>query len=212
MIKKRYSNLVLWIVGINVVFFLLIMSLAFFLSEKVFNYVAFTPSDFVQGKNLWTLLTSMFMHGSVSHLFVNMFSLLFLGSFLERLIGSKRFLGIYMTSGIIASLFFVLFAYAFNLDPNIPAVGASGAIFGIAGMLAVLTPKMPVYILFIPIAMPMWFGVILILIVMWFLSITVNLPIGNAAHLGGLLCGLAYSFYLKNKYKRKARIIADFYS
>ena len=117
-----------------------------------------------------------------------------------------------MTSGIIASLFFVLFAYAFNLDPNIPAVGASGAIFGIAGMLAVLTPKMPVYILFIPIAMPMWFGVILILIVMWFLSITVNLPIGNAAHLGGLLCGLAYSFYLKNKYKRKARIIADFYS
>ena len=209
---KQNSNVTLWLVVINVIFFLLIISLSFFVSSQLMNYISFKPSDFIQGKNLWTLLTSMFMHGGVAHLFANMFSLLFLGSFLERLIGSKRFIGVYFISGIIASLFYALFAYAFNLDPTIAAVGASGAIFGVAGMLAVLTPRMPVYIMFIPIAMPMWFGVILILIVLWLLSASIGLPIGNAAHLGGLLTGMAYAFYLRNKHKRKAKIISDFYS
>jgi membrane associated rhomboid family serine protease len=60
--------------------------------------------------------------------------------------------------------------------------------------------------------MPMWFGVILILIVLWLLSASIGLPIGNTAHLGGLLTGMAYAFYLRNKHKRKAKIISDFYS
>ena len=176
------------------------------------NYIALTPSYVLHGKYLWTILTSMFMHGSPFHLFANMVSLLFLGSFLERLIGRKRFFWVYMSSGLVASLFYILFALIFNGDLNMSAVGASGAIFGVAGMLAILTPKMPIYVMFIPIAMPMWFGVILIIAVLWILSATVGLPIGNAAHLGGLLTGVVYAFYLKNKYQRKARLIANHFS
>ena len=211
MIIKNNSNITLWLIGINVIFFMLVLILSLIFGEQIFSYIAFKPSDFIQGKYLWTIITSMFMHSGVGHLFVNMFSLMFLGAFVERLIGSKRFLGIYFASGIIAGLFYVLFAAALG-GMDIPAVGASGAIFGVAGMLVILTPKMPVYILFIPVAMPMWFGVILMLALMWVLSITINLPIGNAAHLGGLLTGIIYALYLRNKYKRKARIIARFYS
>jgi hypothetical protein len=208
---KNNSNITLWLIGINVVFFLLVLILSLIFGENILSYIAFKPSDFIQGKYVWTIITSMFMHSGVAHLFVNMFSLMFLGAFVERLIGSKRFLGVYMISGIVAGLFYVLFAGALG-GMDIPAVGASGAIFGIAGMLVILTPKMPVYIMFIPIAMPMWFGVILMLALMWVLSITINLPIGNAAHLGGLLTGIVYALYLRNKYKRKARIISKFYS
>ena len=207
---KKFFNAVLWLIGVNFVFFLA-SNVLIFSNPDYIKYIAFSPDNFVHGQYLWTLITSMFMHAGVAHLFVNMFSLLFLGQFLERLIGSKRLLGIYFISGLIASLFYVLFAYLFNQNPAIYAVGASGAIFGLAGMLAILTPKLPVYIFFIPIAMPMWFGVILILMVMWIFSALANVPIGNAAHLGGLVTGIIYALYLKNKHKRKARIIADFY-
>jgi len=204
------KNVTLWIIGINVILFLLIFPFAVS-NAKVLSFVAFNPADFVHGINVWTLITSVFMHGSPSHLFLNMFSLMFIGGFLERLIGSKRFLGIYLISGIFANLFYVLVYLTFGID-SIPAVGASGAIFGIAGMLAVLTPKMPIYIMFIPVAMPMWFGVTLMLAVLWVLTLLAGLPIGNEAHLGGLLCGLAYAFYLRKKHWHKARIIARYYS
>jgi membrane associated rhomboid family serine protease len=90
-----------------------------------------------------------------------------------------------------------------------PAVGASGAIFGLGGMLAVITPQMPVYILFIPIAMPMWLGVIISLALLWILSVVAGLPIGNLAHLGGLLAGLVYAFYLRKKYRRFFDIVSN---
>jgi len=198
------------IIAINIVFFL-IATIAILINPNFISYIALNPSNILHGNYLWTIVTSMFMHGGVFHLFANMMSLFFLGGLLERIIGRKRFLWIYMISGIIASLFFVGIAYIFNSDLNISAVGASGAIFGVAGMLAVLTPKMKVYILFIPIALPMWLGVILILVVLWIISAAFSLPIGNLAHLGGLLTGLAYSIYLRLKYPRRARMIANYF-
>jgi hypothetical protein len=189
--------------------FYLIALIAMMIYPNFIDYIALKPAYIIQGKYLWTLVTSMFMHGSLFHLFANMMSLFFLGGLLERIIGKKRFLLAYFASGIIASLFFVFFAYAFSLDMEVQAVGASGAIFGVAGMLAVLTPRMPVYILFIPVAMPMWFGVILILMLLWIISAAFSMPIGNLAHFGGLIVGLIYAFYLKSKYPKRARLIAN---
>ena len=214
---KQNSNITLWLIGINVVFFLIAL---LFLGSFIKSDIAISAVNIENGK-IWTLVTSMFMHDPnfIGHLFMNMFSLMFLGAFVERLIGSKRFLGIYLISGIIGSLFFYLFSTSFlssipglGVSKEAWAVGASGAIFGIAGMLAILTPRMPVYILFIPVAMPMWFGVIFILLIFTFLSAVAGLPIGNAAHLGGLITGVIYALYLRNKYKRKAQMIARFYS
>jgi membrane associated rhomboid family serine protease len=141
---------------------------------------------------------------------MNMMSLMFLGSFLERIIGGKRFILFYFASGIFAGLFFVLSALMFKMDLNTAAVGASGAIFGIAGVLAVLVPKLPVYIMFIPIAAPMWLAVIILLLGLWILSLVAGAQIGNTAHLGGLIAGLAYGFYLRQRHKRKVLMINRF--
>lgn len=195
---------------INVLFFIVTYALGFFngqCSETVCKYIALTPSDALQGHNLWTIVTTMFAHANFLHLFVNMLSLFFLGSFLERLIGKKRFFMVYMLTGIVASLFFVALAALFGQDMSMPAVGASGAIFGLGGVLALLTPRLPVYIFFIPIAMPLWIGIVVMLAVLWVVSAVAGVPIGNTAHLGGFVAGILYGLFLRLKYKRKVRML-----
>lgn len=82
---------------------------------------------------VWQVLTSMFTHVSIIHLAVNMFSLYLLGSFLEPIVGRLRFLVFYLISGLAGS--------ALVVWASVPAgstVGASGAIFGLLGVLVVL--------------------------------------------------------------------------
>ena len=80
----------------------------------------------------WRIFTSMFLHASFFHLLVNMYSLYFVGSILEQLIGRWRFLLLYLVSGMAGS------AGALILSPLTPTVGASGAIFGVLGGLFIL--------------------------------------------------------------------------
>jgi membrane associated rhomboid family serine protease len=158
-----FSNLNVtgWLIALNVVIF--IVSL-FFMASDLNCSSSFCLNTALQPNNLfnngywWTLLTSMFMHAGFFHLFVNMFSLYFLGTFLERIIGKKRFLGLYVVSGLFAGIFFSLLAFIFGNgigarlfgSPETFAVGASGAIFAIAGVLALLTPRNKVYIIMGP--------------------------------------------------------------
>jgi len=174
--------------------------------------VAIKPSNIVVGKYLWTFLTSMFMHGGFFHLFANMLSLFFIGSLVEKILGRKRYLYFYLISGLFASLFFVLTSLIFTADFNQYAVGASGALFGVVGLLVLLTPNLPVYIMFIPIPIKMKYAAPGLLIVLWLISIAGNINIGNTAHLGGLLAGLAYGFYLKKKYKNKTNYLKKHFS
>lgn len=131
-------NVFLYIVGL--------ILLAIYGEDFLLNNIALNPAFIISGKKLWTFLTSMFMHGSFFHIFANMFSLFFIGRFLEKIIGRKRFFWIYMISGLIGGGFFVLFSYMLG-DLNMPAVGASGAIFGLLGVLAVIVPWSKVYLI-----------------------------------------------------------------
>ena len=210
--RKIFNTLTSWIILINViVFFLFYILLSVVGETKAISLVALQPAAILAGKSLWTVITSMFMHAGLTHLFVNMVSLFFIGSFVEKLIGKKRFLVFYLGAGIFAGIFFVLIALLTGMDINIYAVGASGAIFALGGLLAVLTPRLPVLVFFI-IPMPMWVAMIFVLGVLWILSYAAGLPIGNVAHLGGLLVGLGYGFYLKYKYPQKARMINKYFS
>ena len=94
---------------------------------------------------------------------------------------------------------------------NVYAVGASGAIFGLGGLLAILTPRLPVLVFFV-IPMPMWMAMIALLGILWIFSLGLDIPIGNVAHLGGLLLGVAYGLYLKYKYPRKTQMISKYFS
>jgi membrane associated rhomboid family serine protease len=80
----------------------------------------------------WRLFTAMFLHASFFHLAVNMYSLYFVGSIMEQVIGRWRFLLLYLASGLAGS------AGALVLSPLTPTVGASGAIFGVLGGLFIL--------------------------------------------------------------------------
>ncbi|MBI4018643.1 MAG: rhomboid family intramembrane serine protease [Candidatus Aenigmarchaeota archaeon] len=130
----------------------------------------------------WTLITSMFLHGSLTHLLSNLFALLLFGTILESIIGRSRFLLLYFSAGIIASIA-TLFFYEASL-------GASGAIFGVLGALAALRPRMTVWVMGIPMPMLAAAGVWLLIDL---LGMFAPSGIANAAHIAGLLFGAAIS-------------------
>jgi len=199
------------LIGINVAVFILALVLMNSVDEAVVvSLIALQPSVVLVGQNLWTFVTSMFMHAGFGHLFVNMISLMFIGGFVEKLVGKKRFIWLYFIGGLFAGLFFVGIAAVTGVDLNVYAVGASGAIFALGGLLAVLRPRLPVLVFFI-IPMPMWIAMVFLMVVLWVLSLGLGLPIGNVAHLGGLIVGVGYGFYLKRKYPRKTKMISSYF-
>lgn len=201
------TSLILVNVTAFIIFFILIST-----NPKFLEYIALKPSNIFHGKYLWTFLTSMFMHTGFFHIFVNMLSLFFVGSLVERILGPKRYVLFYLAAGLFAGLIFVLSSFIFPSDFNTFAVGSSGAIFGLVGLLIILTPNLPVYIMFIPIPVKMKYAGPGLLVALWLISVGGNIPIGNTAHFGGLIFGLLFGFYLKIKYKRKTKYISKYFS
>ncbi len=214
-IQKRRGlfdfNITLLLVIINVVCFILFTILILY-NANFLDYIALKPANIVNNLYLWTFITSMFMHSGFFHIFANMLSLLFIGNFVERILGKKRYFSFYLLAGLFAGIFFVLASLVFPVDFNTYAVGASGAIFGLIGLLMVLTPNLPVYVMFIPIPIKMKYAAPAMLVVLWLISLVGDVPIGNTAHLGGFLIGLVYGFYLKRKYRNKTRYISRIFS
>ncbi len=209
-----------WIIFINVFIFIAALLLQAVYGDKVLNYLALSPANILHGKYLWTLVTHMFMHASVLHLLVNMFVLYSLGSLSEKIIGRKRFVWFYLISGVFAGLLSVFLAgfygYGFwaNLfgTPELYMVGASGAIFAVAGLFVVLLPRMRFSIIFLPFfSLPGYIMIPLVLILTWLASLAASLPIGNVAHLGGFLAGLAYGYFLRVRYKKKVIALQRFF-
>jgi len=226
--SPRKSFLSLFSMNLKLIF----LNVALFFLFWIFLYfnilsidsIAIKPENIFAGKYLWTFLTSMFMHSGFFHLFANMLSLLFIGGLIEKLLGSKRYFWFYLISGLFAGLFFVIVSYLFTLvgqvvigssvidltlDFSTYAVGASGALFGLVGLLMIMTPNLPVYVMFIPIPIKMKYAAPGILIVLWLISTTTGVRIGNTAHLGGLILGLIYGIYLRYKYPQKLRLISN---
>ncbi|MEN7982323.1 MAG: rhomboid family intramembrane serine protease [Nanoarchaeota archaeon] len=147
--KRRLDfgmSLTVQLIIINIIFyFFMILGVGLY-GDKIISLFALTPAVILTGKNLWSLLTSMFIHGSFFHLFANMFSLFFVGGFLEKIIGKKRFFWVYLIAGLIGGIFYIFATIIFG-GSNIPAVGASGAIFGLLGVLAVLVPNSKIYLI-----------------------------------------------------------------
>jgi membrane associated rhomboid family serine protease len=225
--QKRYkkrNSIINWISNLSIVGTLIlinivlsIIGLFIFATPEGINYIALKPTNIAQGKFLWTLITHMFIHGGIFHLFINMFVLFSLGSLSERIIGRKRFFWFYMISGIFAGILSTILPLLYgntNLgarivgSPDIFMVGASGAIFAIAGLFVVLLPRLKFMIIFLPFfSLPAYIMVPLVLFLTWLATIAGNFPIGNVAHFGGFLAGLIYGFYLKTKYAKKVKML-----
>jgi len=151
-----------------------------------------------------TLLTSMFMHGSIAHIAGNMLFLWIFGDNIEDALGHVRYIFFYLICGLIASLAHVFTTYAFGGDMYIPSLGASGAISGVLGGYILLYPTRRVVVILFRFLteVPAWVAVGI-----WFLFQLIEGigalgdPGGGVAymaHIGGFVAGLAlvYPFSL----------------
>lgn len=176
------------LIGISAVVYLI----QFLTGSLLTGLFAFTPQALVVVNEPWRMLTSLFLHGSVLHLLLNMYTLWIFGQLLEGLLGRWRFLGLYLISGLAGSVGVVLFG-----DPRSWVLGASGAIFGLMGAFVVIQRR---------------FGANLTQL---YVLLAINLAIGFLpganiswqAHLGGLLGGaLVGLIYLETRQRSRRGI------
>ncbi len=139
-------------------------------------------------KQPWTIVTSMFLHVGFGHLFGNMLTLFFFGSYLSRLVGDSKFLIVYFGGGILGSILFILLAPPFSV-----AVGASGAVYAVAGALVMLRPNLRVLLYFI-VPMPLW-----VVITVFFVAFSFIPGVAWQAHLGGLILGLVAGYFFRKR-------------
>ncbi|MDO8460460.1 MAG: rhomboid family intramembrane serine protease [Nanoarchaeota archaeon] len=214
--RLKELSIVIWLIIVTT-----IISITGFILTKVYpdsiNYFALMPSNIIQGKYLWTLVTHIFIHAGAFHLLINMFVLFSLGSLCEKIIGRKRFFWFYLISGVFAGILSVALSGLFGNtslgarifgQPDIYMVGASGAIFAIAGLYVLLLPHLRFMIIFLPFfSLPAYIMIPLALFGVWIISILAGWPIGNVAHFGGFIAGLVYGLYLRTKYKKKVNLL-----
>lgn len=136
----------------------------------------------------WTIVTAMFIHAGIFHILFNMLTLYYYGTFVLNLIGETKFLAVYFIGGIVGNAVFMLLA------PYSLAVGASGAIFSLGGVLAVMRPRIKVVLFPLPIPMDLWIAIILGFVLISFVG-----GIAWQAHLGGLVTGLVAGYLFRRR-------------
>ena len=197
-------NSVMVLIIINVVFYLatLVAPKAFYAwgpfqqvqFDKITYYLGLIP--YYLTSRPWTVVTAMFIHANFMHILFNMIALFFFGRALRFFVSDNRFLFVYFLGGIVGNLLFV----GLDLNALTMVIGASGAIFAVAGALVVIRPRMRILFWGI-IPMPMWLFTVVFLGILVLPGVA---PAGIAwqAHLGGLATGLAVGYF----YRRRLRM------
>jgi len=183
------------IMDLNLIVFILMvfagLGIVSFNAEELLNWGA-NYRPFTTNHQWWRLLTSVFLHGGLMHIIANMVGLLFVGIFLEPLLGKTKYLIIYLTTGIIASIASIWW------DEATISVGASGAIFGLYGFfLASILVK----------TFPPDFGKMFLISTLLFIGFNlisgVFGGIDNAAHIGGLVSGFVIGIIMAQQLKKQ---------
>lgn len=180
-------------VAVNVLVYLIILIIngsvfATYDVDVMLRMGASSYSSFINGR-YYELLTAMFLHFGISHLFNNMLLLTYIGCELERRIGSFSYAVVYLLSGIIGNIISLLY-YSRIGEEDVVSAGASGAIFGVLGCLAVfllINPSkdrnLTTRRLLIMAVLTIYYGF-------------TNVGVDNAAHIGGFCFGLFSGFLL----------------
>jgi membrane associated rhomboid family serine protease len=142
----------------------------------------------------WQLVTYAFLHGSIAHIFFNMFALFMFGRALEYFWGSRRFTIFYLACVIAAAATQLLTAsFAGSTEATL---GASGGVFGLLLAFAMYFPRQRITLLFPPIPMPAWLFVTLYGVLELVLGVTnTQAGVAHFAHLGGMLGGALVILY-----------------
>lgn len=200
---ERRSIAVPIIIGINLIVFWMWnsngTSTAFMIDNFTISWTGLTLGHY------WTLLTSVFSHNWIWHLAINMFVLYSFGGFLEKVLGTAAFVRFYLVAGILSSLCHSVVSNYFLHQPDLPALGASGAIAGLVLVFALLFPSQKIYLMAI-LPLPALIGALAFVgLDLWGLMAQHGgggLPIGHGAHLGGAATGALYYFlFLRKRFR-----------
>ena len=173
-----------------------------------FNWQLFFPTS--EYFRPFQIVTHMFMHGSLTHLFFNMFALFMFGPPLEMTWGPKRFLSFYLITGFGALALYLFTQYIeinyFGGHPmsiNVPMLGASGAVFGLLAGYGTLFPNNTIQLLIPPIPLKAKYFVLIYAGIELFLGLgRFSTGIAHFAHLGGALFGFLLILYWRNQGNR----------
>ncbi|MCR8487018.1 MAG: rhomboid family intramembrane serine protease [Crenarchaeota archaeon] len=186
---------------------IIISNLAIFVLELInpalmINYFALRPNAVLRGATLWTIITHMFLHADFLHIFFNMYALYMFGPECERNFGHKAFALLYFLSGLLGAFMHIL------LCPykDIPALGASGAVFGILGAYAVLYPqrRIAMFVFFAFLVLPAWAMITMLVALFTLFAIVGIFPtIAHYAHIGGIIGGILFAIVFRSKFMRR---------
>ncbi len=206
---KRTALVTYLIIAINVIVFIyeVIRSAQGEIEGIIYAY-ALIPRYIVEGVHLYTLFTSMFLHGGVMHLFGNMLYLHIFGNNIEDIMGHRRFLVFYLASGLAASMLQIY------VDPSsaIPNLGASGAIAGVLGAYLVRFPRARVHTVIFLGYFIRWITLPAVVVLgFWFViqmfsgigSLAYSSPdsggVAFFAHIGGFIAGMILVFFFRER-------------
>ena len=187
--EAKVPSITYLLIAANALIFFYMFGLSESALDAFIGKYGLIPTLIVQRENLYTLVTSMFLHGGLDHLVLNMLFLLIAGDGCERAMGHVRFLAFYLIAGVFSGLFYV---YMDTTSSTI-AIGASGAIFGILAAFAILFPFRMVisFVGIIPVPLP---AIIFVILSVWLETVyvltDVNPHIAHTAHIGGFLAGV----------------------
>ena len=187
MFKRKIPYVTIGLIIINTIIFILMymMNNEDYYIEKysVWGYGIVNNGEF------YRLITGAFLHGGLSHYVINMYSLYVIGSQMEGFLGRSKYLGVYLFSALMGSLFSIVFS-------RVPSVGASGAIFGLLGSLLYFGYHYRVYL-----GSVIKSQIIPIIVLNLAIGFASNGQIDNFAHIGGLIGGVLMTMALGVKYK-----------
>jgi membrane associated rhomboid family serine protease len=174
---------------------LIVINIAIFVLQQVFDGSAaihnlkFIPDQVRQGQHLYSVVTAMFLHGSVAHIAANLYFLYTFGDNVEDFLGWLNFTLLYLVCGLIAQM-----SYFFsNMHSTIPVLGASGAISGVLAAYMILFSKRKIFVMIVawPVRIrAVWCG-------LFWLSLQIlgaaegRMGIAWSAHIGGFIAGAA---------------------
>jgi membrane associated rhomboid family serine protease len=150
----------------------------------------------------WTLVTYMFLHGGLGHLFFNMLVLYFFGPVLEARLGARHFLRLYFASGLAGALLSI--AMTPLGQAAVPIIGASGAVFGVQLAFAYFWPRQQIFIWGIFPIEARWLVVIMTVLALWG-GFTGGGGVAHFAHLGGFAGGYLYLKWLERRQQAPIR-------
>lgn len=185
-----------WILAINT---------AVFLAEEVmglsspgqlittFQWFGLVPNAVLHHGWVWQIITYSVFHDGFAHYFFNMFALWMFGPDIEAVRGPRYFFELYLVGTIGAALFSLALSFSKVLGhPDIPSIGASGAIFAVLMAFGVFFGDRKIIVIPFPIAIKAKYYVMVLFVVMLMLTLRKSTGVANDAHLGGMVFGYLF--------------------